>query len=416
MREGWEEVRIEDVLTKIIGGGTPSKSNPMYWNGNIPWCSVKDMADDKFLLFGTEDRITNIGLENSSANLIPKGTIVIATRMGLGRAFITGCDMAINQDLKALIPNSKVDNKFLLWLIIANRKRLNDLGTGSTVKGIKLEILKAIKINLPPLTTQRKIASILSAYDDLIENNTRRIKLLEEKAQLTYEEWFVRMKFPGHESTPINQETGLPDGWERKKIESLLEVSSSKRIFLTDYVDYGIPFYRGKEIILKSKNESLNDRLFISPEKYSKIKSQYGIPKKGDLLVTAVGTLGYPYLVTESDGDFYFKDGNLIWFKGNDNISSIYLISCFKDARFKANLSNIAIGSSQKALTIKSLKGLNILNPSKRVSDEYDSIIKPIFDLIENLQNNIQLLKEARDILLPRLMSGMIDVDSLDIQ
>lgn len=409
MREGWKEVLLGDLLKKIIGGGTPSKSKPEYWNGKILWCSVKDMQDDKFAIFDTADRISDLGLKNSSSNLILKGTVITSTRMGLGRAFIAERDMAINQDLKALIPNDKVDNKFLLWLIVFNRNNLENLGTGSTVKGIRLETLKSIKINLPPLKTQRKIASILSAYDDLIENNLKRIKLLEEQAQQTYEEWFVRMKFPGYETAVFDEESGLPVGWELRNLGEVIEITSSKRIFLSDYVSEGIPFFRGKEIILKSKNEALNDRLYISVKKFSEIKAKYDVPTEGDILVTAVGTLGYPYLVTKSDGDFYFKDGNLIWLKGNKKISSSYLISSFKNEHFQTMLINIAIGSSQKALTIKSLNAIKHIIPELSIQKQYDNIVIPIYNSIENLQNQNQLLKEARDVLLPRLMSGVID-------
>jgi type I restriction enzyme S subunit len=195
----------------------------------------------------------------------------------------------------------------------------------------------------------------------------------------------------------------------------VLEISSSKRIFLSDYVSDGIPFYRGKEIILKSKNEALNDRLFISEEKFEEIKTKYDVPKEGDILVTAVGTLGYPYLVTKSDGDFYFKDGNLIWLKGNEKVSSSYLISSFKNEHFQIMLNNIAIGSSQKALTIKSLKAIKHIIPSLPIQEKYDEIVISIYNGIENLQNQNQHLKEARDILLPRLMSGMIDVAGLEV-
>jgi type I restriction enzyme S subunit len=164
----WGKFKLGDTLNKIVGGGTPSKSIPEYWNGDIFWCSVKDMADDKFSISSTEDKISSLGLAKSASNLIKAGTVITATRMGLGRAFINNIDMAINQDLKALYPNEKIDNRFLLWTIINKRVEIDSLGTGATVKGITLETLKSIEINLPPLPTQKRIDSILSANDDLI--------------------------------------------------------------------------------------------------------------------------------------------------------------------------------------------------------------------------------------------------------
>src|SRR5690606_16276203 len=168
------------------------------------------------------------------------------------------------------------DVRFVKYLFDLLQARIKKISQGAAQDNLSLEKLRTIKFLVPPLPTQRKIAAILSAYDDLIENNLKRIKLLEEQAQLTYEEWFVRLRFPGHETTPINTETGLPECLEDVKLGEVIEISSSKRIFLSDYVETGIPFYRGKEIILKSKNASLTDRLYIAPEKFNKIKSRFG--------------------------------------------------------------------------------------------------------------------------------------------
>ncbi|MEH2405413.1 restriction endonuclease subunit S [Nostoc sp.] len=150
----WIVLKIKDILQKIIGGGTPSKSKPEYWNGSIPWASVKDMKDGIYKLHSTVDSITEIGLKNSSSNLIPKGTIIISTRMGLGRCFIPSIDVAINQDLKALITKKEVVNtNYLLWLMVSLSEKLQLLGTGTTVKGITIETLNNIEILLPPLPT-----------------------------------------------------------------------------------------------------------------------------------------------------------------------------------------------------------------------------------------------------------------------
>lgn len=392
MKNNWRKITLGDAIELKRGYDLPSNDREV---GLIPIVSSSGITD-----------------YHSVAKV--KGPGVVTGRYGtIGEVFYLKEDFwPLNTTLYVKDFKGNDPRFFSYFLLCLGIKELNAAGA---VPGVNRNHLHKIKISLPSPPTQRKIAAILSAYDDLIENNLKRIKLLEEKAQLTYEEWFVRMKFPGHKSTPINEETGLPEGWEQKALGDIIEITSSKRIFLADYVEEGIPFYRGKEIILKSKNEALNDRLYISKERFKEIKEKFGSPKKGDLLITAVGTLGFPYLVTESDGDFYFKDGNLIWFKGNKKISSTYLISCFKNDQFKLNLHNIAIGSSQKALTIQSLKGLKIINPEKKISSKFDSMIAQILDAIESLQNQNQLLKEARDILLPRLMTGMIDVEELDL-
>lgn len=291
-----------------------------------------------------------------------------------------------------------------------------DMNSDAAVPGLNRNAAINLKVSLPPREVQNKIATVLLAYDDLIENNLKRIKLLEEMAQITYEEWFVRMKFPGHETAVFDEETGLPEGWGNSKIEELAEVTSSKRVFLSDYVEEGVNFYRGKEVILKSKNEDITDPLYISYSKFEELKKKFGVPEDGDILVTAVGTLGYPYQVSDTDEDFYFKDGNLIWLRNIASRSmSNYLISLFQSDGFKSSLNNIAIGSSQKALTIKAVKGIKLLRPTNVIVEEFDKIIEPTFSSRRNLLQQIKWLKEARDILLPRLMTGMINIEQVEL-
>lgn len=409
MMEGWKKVKLGDVLDKIIGGGTPSKNNQAYWNGNIPWCSVKDMSDDKFLVSSTEDTISDIGLKNSATNLISKGTVVTATRMGLGRAFIAGCDMAINQDLKALIPNSKIDNNFLLWLIIANRETLNNLGTGATVKGIRLETLRGIKINLPPLPTQRKIATILSAYDNLIENNLKRIKLLEEKAQLTYEEWFVRLKFPGHETTPINPETGLPEGWEKVKLKDIGEIITGKTPSTTkdEYFNGDIPFIKTPNISGPPYVMETTDYLTQAGADTQKKKF---LPKNS-LVVSCIGSAGEYALVAKKSQ--FNQQINAIKFLKEEYTFYTYCFAKHLKPWLDALGSN---GATMTNVNKGKFEKIDITKPNEELLKIYHKNVKSNFEVIYSLMQQNQLLKEARDILLPRLMTGMVDVDELKLK
>lgn len=159
----WEVKRLEDVLDKIIGGGTPSRSNPNYWGGEIPWVTVKDFAS--FNPRTAQETITQKGLSFSSSNLIPRGTLIISTRMALGKAIIYEVDVAINQDLKALFPKKNISTNFLYYWFEHNAKLIDELGSGSTVKGISLGDLKAVTFNLSSVAEQTAIATVLSDMD-----------------------------------------------------------------------------------------------------------------------------------------------------------------------------------------------------------------------------------------------------------
>ncbi len=284
------------------------------------------------------------------------------------------------------------DERFAFYLL--HTLDFISLNGGGAVPSLNRNFLSSINVNIPPHSIQRKIASILSAYDDLIENNLKRIKLLEEKA-------FLRYKGIVREEQKI----------KKVPLSQLATVTSSKRIFLADYVEEGIPFYRSKEIITKSNFESIEKPLYITEERYSDIKEKFGVPVSGDLLITSVGTIGFVHLVNDDDGDFYFKDGNLIWIKNllQQNLA-YFLFFKFRTPEFKEMLNSVAIGSSQKALTIETIKKIEIEIPSDDSLIEFNQETKTIIKFIYNLQKQNTKLREARDILLPKLMNGQIEV------
>ena len=183
--------------------------------------------------------------------------------------------------------------------------------------------------------------------------------------------------------------------WGKVKVGDCCEVTSSKRIFFSEYVDSGVPFYRSKEIIESSNGQAISEPLFISQEKYDEIKNHFGVPQSGDMLLTSVGTIGVPYIVRKKDY-FYFKDGNLTWFRNfSDELDSKYLYFWVKSSEGQSVLNNTTIGSSQKALTIASLKGLEIPCPPAPVQKRIVEFLAGYDDLIENNQKQIKLLEEA---------------------
>jgi type I restriction enzyme S subunit len=179
--KSWEVVELGSVLSKIVGGGTPSKENIDYWNGEIPWATVKDLK--KTIIADTIDYITEEGLKNSSANLIPAWTLIIPTRMALGKAVFFEKAVSINQDLKALYTKEVLDKYYLSHWFFYNSDFILSLGSGSTVKGIRLEVLKGLKISLPSISEQKEIASILSTNDDKLEVLTEKKTHYQELKQ-----------------------------------------------------------------------------------------------------------------------------------------------------------------------------------------------------------------------------------------
>ncbi|WMO18873.1 restriction endonuclease subunit S [Vibrio alginolyticus] len=226
----WKSKSLGYILEKVVGGGTPSKANPQYWDGDIPWASVKDLSSTK--LDDTADKISEEGLNNSASNLIPAETIVIPTRMALGKVAITTQAMAINQDLKALFPSKEVCKSYLFQWLIFHAEQIASLGSGSTVKGIRLEQLKKIPFSYPTLKEeQQKIAEVLSTVDKKIDLIDQKIAETEKlKAGLMQKLFSVGVgvqdengNWHAHTEFHSIKDITLPVGWKLDNLGTLLE-------------------------------------------------------------------------------------------------------------------------------------------------------------------------------------------------
>ena len=190
-----------------------------------------------------------------------------------------------------------------------------------------------------------------------------------------------------------------PNIVQPNRLKNYCTITSSKRIYASDYIDEGIPFVRGKEVVQRFNNSgSLESELFISRDKFELLRDRFGAPNEGDLLLTSVGTLGVPYLVTSND-EFYFKDGNLIWFRQFEGLNSKFLYYWLQSHRGHAQLSKCTIGTSQSAYTIERLKEIELDEFSASEQNRIVSILSAYDDLIENNRRRIQLLEQAARLL-----------------
>ncbi len=260
--------------------------------------------------------------------------------------------------------------------------------------------LKEVEITIPNLGLQSEIVHILSSLDDKIELNLQMNQTLEGMAQAIFKEWCCAE--PGN----------IPNGWAVKKLDELAEVTSSKRIFMEEYVKIGIPFYRGKEVTQLSKGEEISTELFITEEKYGDIKLKFGVPIIGDILITSVGTIGSVWLV-DNNNPFYFKDGNVTWVKNyKTNITGEFVFQWLQTKGAMDQIKSLTIGSTQQALTISALKNLNILIPDINIVSQIMPQLRDINSKrISNLSQT-RTLTQIRDSLLPKLITGKIEIQA----
>lgn len=284
------------------------------------------------------------------------------------------------------------------------RKAMSNTAVGANIQNLNQGLLSNHELMIPPLPTQQKIASVLSAYDDLIENNRRQIKLLEEAALKLYKEWFVKLNFPGHETTKIVD--GIPDGWKEVAIGNLcirVNAGGTPNRKKTEYWD--------KHEVKWLKTKELQDCWLFDAEEYISEKglnnsSAKIFPENTILMaIYASPTLGRLGILTD---DACCNQAALCMVADEEKISYQWLYLKLMELRDYFN--SVARGAGQQNISGDVVKNKIVLVPEKKLMEEFTSITKPYFNKIKNCQLSIVNLQLARDKLLPKLMNGEIEV------
>lgn len=296
-------------LVEIKGGGTPDKSVAAYWDGDIPWASVKDFKSTE--ISQTTDRITELGVQSSATNIIPAGSILVPTRMAVGKAAINTVDLAINQDLKALKVGARADTRYLLHALLAQASVLERQATGATVQGITLDVLRRLQIPLPPLDEQRRIAAILDQADTLRRKRRESLAHLESLKVSIFRQIFGDQR---------SNSKLLP----KAPLGELIKVSSGKGLIGSDQRGGLYPVYGGNGI------NGWHDDFMV---------------RAGTIVIGRVGV--YCGAVHLTDRDAWVTDNALVVTKKVKNLRTTYLAA----ALLMADLNQYAGRSAQPLIS-----------------------------------------------------------------
>jgi type I restriction enzyme, S subunit len=408
----WKEVRLEDI-TSIIGDGL--HGTPAYVeNGEYYFINGNNLEDGKIILKNETKRISEQEYNKIKKNLSNR-TILIGINGTLGNLAIYNNEkVALGKS--ACYLNIKNDvNKLFVYYILKNydfQDYAQLFATGATIKNLSLKAIRNYKFKLPSLNIQQKIVNLISNYDNLIENNNKRIKLLENMAEELYKEWFVRLRFPNYQNTKIID--GIPDGWEEKIANDFFDISIGKtppRIepqWFEDIKSINNTKWLSIKDIGNCGMFNLDSNEYLTNESISKFNVK--VVPIGTILLSFKLTIGKICIVTsevatnEAIAHFLFNSRNEIYRE--------YLYLFFDNYNFQllGNTSSIAT-----AINSKIVKAMKIIIPNKIIIKEFSNFIKPIFNEIQTLQKKNQNLKETRDLLLPRLISGKLDIKDLHI-
>jgi type I restriction enzyme S subunit len=348
------------------------------------------------------DKFIRVG--DTLINSTGKGTL---GRVGFVKELIT--ETIVDTHVTIVRPiDEKIDPRFLGFQLFSNEREIELMGKGATNQTeLSAKDLEKLKINLPPLPTQKKIASILSAYDDLIENNLKRIQLLEEAAQRIYKEWFVDFKFPNHENTAIDKETGLPEGWRIGAVEDLVNISSGFAFKSKDWKKSGNSVLKIKN--LQNNTINVSDTAFVDNETTLKA-SKYEL-FEGDVLIAMTGaTVGKIGLIPKVKKRLFLNQ-RVGLFRSIDGESNIpFIFSFFISDNGQKQVVNFAQGAAQPNISSSQIGQIQLNIPEKITLIYFNNKIGKFLKQIQLLNYQNQNLKEARDLLLPRLMNRTIEV------
>ena len=381
-----KKVCIGDLGT-IITGNTPPRSAPQLYGNHTPFIKATDISESEKYTYNPEECYSEEGYNKYIKSLIPKGSTCVVTIGSIGKKMtMAHCDLFINQAMNAIIPNANYDNEYVYYAVrnvLGNIKKL-DSGTASGRENVSKSAFSKMEICVEEdLFIQQRIGTILSRYDSLIENYQKQIKLLEESAQRLYKEWFIDLRFPGHENTKIVD--GVPKGWEKKKVGDLIsKVVRTKQVSANNYLNSGcIP------VIDQSRN-------YIA-----------GYTNDIECLVEVTT----PYIVF-GDHTRVLKYVPFSFAKGADGTQIIMSndLERMPQSLFYNSLIEIDLSNYSYARHFKYLKEELVLLPSKYIAERFDKVVSQYFQSIQKNREQIRLLTEARDRLLPKLMSGEIIV------
>ena len=388
MKTEWKKVRLGELCDYVTSGGTPLASRNDYYNPPvIPWLKTKEVNYSR--ITKTENFISQKGLDNSSAKLIPENSVIIAMYgQGdtAGRVAINKIPLTTNQACcNFIIDKEKADYNFIYYQLCTLYDKMVSLKSGGAQPNLNAGKLKELEISLPSLEIQQKIAGILSAYDDLIENNRKQIKLLEEAAQKLYKEWFVKLNFPGHENVKIVD--GVPEGWKKEKLINLVDVQYGYAFDGSKFNSEG----NGKPIIrIRNIPQGTTDDFTTE-----QTTDDY-IVHNGDIVV---GMDGEFHINTWNQNDAYLVQRVCSFRPHNENIKGYILQAIYAPIKF---FENTVVGATVAHLGKKHIDTIEVLTCNEEFYIPFQNMVRKR----QTLLNQIQLLQSARDELLPKLMNG----------
>ena len=399
-------IRIGNVAD--IGRGSsprPITDKRYFENGEIPWIKIADATVSGKYIYKTKQYVNDLGA--SYSRKMKPGTLILSASGSLGIPHFLGVEGCIHDGWIYMDNIHDIDKQYLYYLLLTMRPYFDNLSYGAAIQNINTTILSKTKIEVPGIQSQEKIGLMLSAYDNLIENNNKRIKLLEQMAENLYKEWFVRFRFPGYED--VTFENSIPKEWQKVKLEDVLSkiatgLNPRKNFVLGEGENFYVTIKNMADntVYLDDKCDKVNDVAIIKINKRSDLKT-------GDLLFSGIGTIGRVCLIDIPTDNWNISE-SVFTMRANQKISSKFLYMLLLSQDVQNYCQSRANGSAQKGIRMGDLRKYTFLLPTKNTMTNFTDQISPILRNVSLLRKENKNLIQQRDMLLPRLMSGKLEV------
>lgn len=409
-------VKIKE-LGKVITGSTPSTKIQENFGKGYPFIKPPDLSEDIRYVLDTGIEISPVGFKTQAKRLLPKNTTCVVCIGTIGKLGLTLQPSFSNQQINSIIVNKdKYDPIYIYYLMkktIPVVKQMN-AGSASGRENVNKSTFENIEVHVLPLSIQRKISSVLSPYDDLIENNLKRIKILEEMAQNLYREWFVKFRFPGHEKvcmvdSPIGK---IPEGWQvngalDSPYFSLINTNISsymdkKRYYATADIDGITIIGKGIRYTFDEKPSRAQKQPVLNSVWFARMQETYKV-----LPVTTIN---------RHLSDHCMLSSGFAGFQARDEASFPFLFYSINSLVFHAAKDCFCTGATQRSLTNDGLSHIQLVSPKKQLVHKFSDVVLPIINKILILQKQNNVLRQNHDLLLPKLISGELNVFELDIK
>lgn len=409
---------IQDVCD--VGDGAHASIKRVDSFDGIPYYTSKNFKNDgldvsKLDFISESSYLKHFGKASTKVVKPIKDDILFSIIGSIGVPYVVPNNkkIGLSSSVSIFRPKENISTKYLYYWMKSSsfQQTVDAVKSGSAQGFLSLGMLKRLPVMYPPLPTQKKIAAILSAYDDLIENNNRRIALLEKMAEELYKEWFVRMRFPGFESAKF--EKGIPEGWDLLSIGDIcIKVTDGAHTSPKDF-ENGKPMASVKDMI--STGFKFDSMRSISDVDFEKLKKSDCHPLIGDILIAKDGSYLKHSFVWDDPREVVILSSIAILRPDTELVKPYFLSVLLKQKSTKDMMGGYVSGSALPRIILKDFKKMKLLIPTTDLMISFDEVFVKVYQQIRGFVNANENLKNTRDRLLTRLISGKLSVENLDV-